>query len=90
ILQYALQKDKKGFEQTFGSIKRFIRDDENDELDTNYMLSYLKMLRYSFSDNPKLKATKMREYMSKIILPEEGFCILNYIRLDDRLLQRLM
>lgn len=90
ILQCALLKDKKGFEQTFGSIKRFIRDDDNEELDTNYMLAYLKMLRYSFSDNPKLKGVKMREYMSKIILPEEGFCILNYIRLDDRLLQRLM
>jgi hypothetical protein len=90
ILQYALMKDKKGFEQTFGSIKRFIRDDENDELDTNYMLSYLKLLRYSFSDNPKLKGIKMREFMSKIVLPEEGFCMLNYIRLDDRLIQRLM
>ncbi|MFN8437956.1 MAG: hypothetical protein U0V72_09965 [Cytophagales bacterium] len=93
ILLYALNKDKKGFEQAFGSIKRIINvDNEDKETDavTSYILAYLKMLRYSFSENNKLKSQKMKEFMQKIVLPEEGFCILNYIRLDERLLQKLM
>ncbi len=88
LLQYCIMDDFDLFNQLLSSIQRQLRALEKENLEqTN---NFIKLLKVSLNESGKVKASKLKSISTRIYGDDANFSLLNYIKIDDKFLQKLL
>lgn len=88
LLQYCMMDDFDLFNQLLSSIQRQLRALETENVEqTN---NFIKLLKVSLNESGKIKAGKLKNISTRVYGGDNSFSLLNYIKIDDRFLQKLL